>query len=97
MTVGAYLLRLGQTHLNLLFNKGIYKFKQEDLEKGKAYCEQAISLCDILQQTERGLMYTNRYHSWLTQRNNPDFKEITIEPGILGFKLDSSKMKATGI
>lgn len=78
-----------ESHLNLLFNKGIFAFKQKDIEKGKAYCEQVISLCEILRQPERGKMYANRYQSWLTQHENPAFREITIEPGILGFNLEN--------
>lgn len=80
-----------ESHLNLLFNKGIFAFKQKEIEKGKEYCEQAISLCEILRQPERGKMYTNRYQSWRTQYDNPEFKEITIEPGILGFNLESKE------
>lgn len=80
-----------ESHLNLLFNKGIFAFKQNNIEKAKAYCEQVLSLCDILRQPERGRMYANRYQSWLTQYDNPEFKEITIEPGILGFTLENMK------
>lgn len=76
-----------ESHLNLLFNQGIFAFKQKNIEKGKEYCEQVLSLCEILKQPERRKMYANRYQSWLTQHDNPDFKEITIEPGILGFNL----------
>lgn len=78
-----------ESHLNLLFNKGIFAFRQKNIEKAKAYCEQVLTLCDILHQPERGKMYENRYQSWLTQYENPDFKEITIEPGILGFTLEN--------
>lgn len=77
-----------ESHLNLLFNKGIFAFKEENVEKGKRYCEQVLSLCEILQQKERGKMYAYRYKTWVKEYGNPDFKEITIEPGILGFTLD---------
>ena len=77
-----------ESHLNLLFNKGIFAFKLKDVEKGKKYCEQVLSLCEILQQKERGKMYAYRYKTWVKEYDNPDFKEITIEPGILGFTLD---------
>ena len=77
-----------ESHLNLLFNKGIFAFKEENVEKGKRYCEQVLSLCEILQQKERGKMYAYRYKTWVKEYDNPDFKEITIEPGILGFTLD---------
>src|SRR5699024_3798047 len=76
-----------ESHLNLLVNKGIFAFKHKNIEQGKVYCEQVLSLCDALQQTERRKMYANRYNSWLTEHDNPDFKEITIELGILGFNL----------
>ena len=77
-----------ESHLNLLFNKGIFAFKQKDIEKGKVYCEQVLSLCDALQQIERRKMYANRYKTWKKEYDNPLFKELTIEPGILGFNLD---------
>lgn len=77
-----------ESHLNLIFNKGIMAFKEEKVEEAKAYCEQVIDLCEVLQQKERGKMYTNRYEAWLNGRHNPGFKEITIEPGILGFSLE---------
>ncbi|SHE50652.1 transcriptional activator, Rgg/GadR/MutR family, C-terminal domain-containing protein [Atopostipes suicloacalis DSM 15692] len=77
-----------ESHLNLLFNKGIFAFKEENVEKGKRCCEQVLSLCEILQQKERGKMYAYRYKTWVKEYDNPDFKEITIEPGILGFTLD---------
>lgn len=78
-----------ESHLNLLFNKGIFAFKQKDIETAKKYCEQVISLAGMLQQPEREKMYTNRYHSWLKLHDDPSFKEITIEPGLLGFNLES--------
>lgn len=78
-----------ESHLNLLFNKGIFAFKLNKIEKGKEYCEQVISLCEVLRQKERRKMYISRYKSWLNERHNPDFKEITIEPGILGFNLEN--------
>ena len=77
-----------ESHLNFLFNKGIFAFKEKNIEKGKKYCEQVLSLCEILQQKERGKMYAYRYKTWVKEYDNPDFKEITIEPGILGFTLD---------
>lgn len=77
-----------ESHLNLLFNKGIFAFKQQDIDTATKYCEQVLSLCETLQQTERGKMYASRYQSWKEGYNNPEFKEITIEPGILGFSLD---------
>lgn len=77
-----------ESHLNLIFNKGIMAFKEEKVEEAKAYCEQVIDLCEVLQQKERGKMYTNRYEAWLNGRHNPGYKEITIEPGILGFSLE---------
>ena len=77
-----------ESHLNLLFNKGIFAFKLKDVEKGKKYCEQVLSLCEILRQRERGKMYADRYKVWVKEYENPDFKELTIEPGILGFTLD---------
>lgn len=77
-----------ESHLNLLFNKGIFAFKKKDIEQGKEYCEQVLSLCDALQQTERGKMYANRYKTWKKEYDNPLFKELTIEPGILGFNLN---------
>ena len=77
-----------ESHLNLLFNKGIFAFKQKDIEKAKKYCEQVLSLCEVLQQTERRNMYAYRYKTWLKEYDNPDYKELTIEPGILGFNLD---------
>ena len=80
-----------ESHLNLLFNKGIFSFKQNKIEKAKAYCEQVISLCEILRQPERGKMYSNRYQTWLNEHDNPKFKEITIEPGILGFNLENTE------
>lgn len=80
-----------ESHLNLLFNKGIFAFKQKDIEKGSKYCKQVLSLCETLGQTERGKMYASRYQAWKEDYDNPDFFEITIEPGILGFSLDSMK------
>lgn len=77
-----------ESHLNLLFNKGIFAFKQQDIDTATKYCEQVLSLCETLQQSERGKMYASRYQSWKEGYNNPEFKEITIEPGILGFSLD---------
>ena len=60
----------------------------KDVEKGKKYCEQVLSRCEILRQRERGQMYADRYKVWVKEYENPDFKELTIEPGILGFTLD---------
>lgn len=77
-----------ESHLNLLFNKGIFAFKNKNTEKGAKYCEQVLSLCAILKQNERGRMYEERYKMWKEEYDNPDFKELTIEPGILGFSLD---------
>jgi Rgg/GadR/MutR family transcriptional activator len=77
-----------ESHLNFIFNKGIYAFTQKDPKTAAKYCEQVLSLCEILQQTERGTMYANRYQAWQEGYLNPKFKEITIEPGILGFSLD---------
>jgi len=77
-----------ESHLNLLFNKSIFAFKTQDLEKAAMYAEQVIALCATLQQTERGKMYKNRYQMWKEGYDNPNFKELTIEPGILGFNLD---------
>jgi len=77
-----------ESHLNLLFNKGIFSFKMKDLETASTFCEKVIALCETLQQTERGKMYKNRYRVWKENYNNPDFKQLTIEPGILGFNLN---------
>ena len=77
-----------ESHLNLLFNKGVLAFKEKNIEKGKKYCEQVLSLCEILEQKERRKIYAHRYKMWAKEYNNPDFKEITIEPGILGFSLE---------
>lgn len=81
-------LEFVESHLNLLFNKGIFAFKQKNIKKATKYCEQVLSLCEVLQHEERGKMYANRYKVWKESYDNPMFKEITIEPGILGFNLD---------
>ncbi|GAA0370588.1 Rgg/GadR/MutR family transcriptional regulator [Alkalibacterium iburiense] len=76
-----------ETHLNLLFNKGILAFKKNDPEKGKAYCEQVLSLCDILKQVDRKKIFANRYKAWKKEYTNPNYKELLIEPGLVGLKL----------
>lgn len=76
------------SHLNLLFNKGIFAFKMKDIERGSECCEQVLSLCEVLKHKERGKMYANRYKMWKENVDNSNFKEITIEPGILGFTLE---------
>lgn len=81
-------LEFVESHLNLLFCKGIYAFTQKEVETGSRYCEQVIELCEIFRLKERGLMYADRYNIWKEEYNNPEFKELTIEPGILGFTLD---------
>lgn len=77
-----------ESHLNLLFNKGIFAFTQKEVAKGIEYCEQVLSLCEIFQMPERRKMYDMRYQIWKEQYDNPDFKDLTIEPGILGFNLE---------
>lgn len=77
-----------ETHLNLLFNKGILAYKKNDPEKGKAYCEQVLSLCDVFKQIDRKKIFLNRYEAWRKDYANPDYKELLIEPGLVGLKLD---------
>lgn len=77
-----------ETHLNLLFNKGILAFKKNDPENGSRYCEQVLSLCDIFQQVDRKKVFMNRYKVWKEEYTNPDYKELLIEPGLVGLKLD---------
>lgn len=76
-----------EIHLNLLFNKGILAFKKNDPEKGKAYCEQVLSLCDTFKQVERKKIFLSRYETWKEEYANPDHKELLIEPGLVGLKL----------
>src|SRR5699024_2858817 len=73
-----------EPHLNFIFNKGLLAFKKQDPETGKKYCEQAISLCRLFQQTVRERIFQTRYKQWKVAYNDPKFKELTIEPGLFG-------------
>ena len=77
-----------ESHLNFIFNKGVFAFTQGDFKAASKHCEEVLALCETLQLKERGKMYANRYKTWKEESDNPEFKEITIEPGILGLSLD---------
>lgn len=68
-------------HIDFLFNKGLLSFKQNDPNKGKEYCEQAISICQVFKLKSSEETYKRRYESWKNNYNDPGYKELMIKVG----------------
>lgn len=68
-------------HIDFVFNKGLLAFKKNDPEKGKEFCEKAISVCQLFKQKESEKSYRERYNSWKEKYADPEFKELIIKVG----------------
>lgn len=71
-------------HLRFLFNRGILAFCRENVIEAKRYCQQAIDLSELFNQKKLAKVLQESYHRWLNGYNDPNFKELTIDPGLLG-------------
>jgi|GEM_PF-3536471 len=76
-------------HLNFIFNRGILAFCRKNVPEGKKYCEQAIKFCQLFNQKKRGEIFQMRYNTWQEHYDDPDFRELTIEPGLFGLFKES--------
>lgn len=77
-----------ESYLNFLFSKGMIAFKKNNIEEAKINCKQAISLCEIFNLKKRKKSFDGRYEMWNKHYANPEFTDLVIEPGILGFIFD---------
>ena len=77
-------LEILRPHLMFLFNRGILAFCQKDVATAKRHCQQAIDLSQLFNQKKLTKLLQESYHRWLEGYNDPEFKELTIDPGLLG-------------
>lgn len=80
-------------HIDFMFNKGILALKKGNHDKAEQLCGQAISICRTFHQKEMGDLLQTRFKGWWRNRNDPDYRELSINLGFFGRFDEENKLR----